>query len=325
MIIWKMIEQFALYDLHKKKSKDLQFNRNFPKLEGEKRIEEFYKLYPAAIAFNLHELQEGRYEIGEFKYESAIQSDHLNNDIVKGEAYLNTNKEVPNVIFVHGWRMESNDRVKNIFHKRIMDLGWNMYYFTLPYHFERKPEESLYSGEYMISANIQRTIQSVQQAVVDLRALIDWIKRNKKGQIVLIGISLGGFITNLTALVESNIDVLASILYANQLSYSIWNTSPGKFIKADLQHHGVTYEQLIQYWKVTEPSQALPKVNKENILLLSAKYDQYVHFQDTEYLWTSWDKPTRYIYNSGHAGIVLKRNKIATDTLGFICSRIMRK
>lgn len=68
-----------------------------------------------------------------------------------------------------------------IFHNRIMnDLGWNMYYYSLPYHFEREPENSLYSGELMISANIDRTIESTRQAIVDLRALIHWIKANKK-------------------------------------------------------------------------------------------------------------------------------------------------
>lgn len=66
--------------------------------------------------------------------------------------------------------------------------------------------------------------------------------------------------------------MLASIFYANRLSYSIWNTTPGKFIREDLEHHGVTYDDLIDYWKITEPSQALPKVQKENILLISGKH-----------------------------------------------------
>ena len=36
-----------------------------------------------------------------------------------------------------------------------------------------------------------------------------------------------------------------------------------KFIREDLEHHGVTYDDLIDYWKITEPSQALPKVKKK--------------------------------------------------------------
>ncbi|PDY74606.1 alpha/beta hydrolase, partial [Bacillus cereus] len=38
-------------------------------------------------------------------------------------------------------------------------------------------------------------------------------------------------------------------------------------------------------------------------------------------LWESWERPTRYIYTCGHAGIVLKRKKITTDTI-FIQNRL---
>ncbi|MCI0765890.1 alpha/beta hydrolase [Bacillus sp. TL12] len=322
MLITKMVERFALYDLHRKRSKNFQFSP-LPSIKGEvKDIEAFYKKQLTDISFDLKSSDIKNYKTGKFKYESGIQTGYSRNDLVTGEAYINNNEAAANVIFVHGWRMDSNDRVKKIFHNQIMDLGWNMYYFTLPFHFDREPDNSLYSGEFMVSANIQRTVRSTQQAVVDLRTLINWIKTNKEGPIVLIGISLGGFITNLTSLVEPDIDVLASIFYANRISYSIWNTDPGKYIKSDLENHGVTYQELIDYWKVTEPSQALPKVKKENILLITAKYDEYVHFEDTDYLWSSWDRPTRYIYNCGHAGIVLKKKKIGTDTLNFIRNRI---
>ncbi|KFM95655.1 hypothetical protein DJ93_5581 [Bacillus clarus] len=176
----------------------------------------------------------------------------------------------------------------------------------------------------MISANIERTVHASRQAVMDLRALIQWIKVNKSGPVILIGISLGGFITNLTALVESKIDALASIFYANRMSHSIWKTQPGKYIKEDLQKHGVSYGDLSNCWEIIEPSHSSPKIDKENILLISAKYDQYVDINDTEYLWNSWERPKRYVYNYGHAGIVLKRNRIATDTLNFIQNRIKK-
>jgi dienelactone hydrolase len=129
----------------------------------------------------------------------------------------------------------------------------------------------------------------------DLRALIQWIKSNKKGPVVLIGVSLGGFITNLTVTLEPEIDALVSIFYANRLSYSIWNTIPGKYIREDLEHHGMSYNDLIRFWKITEPSLAMPKIKKDKILLISAKYDQYVHLGDTDYLWDCWERPKRYV------------------------------
>lgn len=317
----EMIDRLALYDLHRKRSKDKHFSAAFTADIDDR--EEFYSANIADVSIDLNESGKN-YKIGTFSYESLIQSGNPVNDTLKGEVFFNENDiDQPNVIFVHGWRMDSYNRIKKIFHNRIMnDLGWNMYYYSLPYHFEREPENSLYNGELMISANIDRTIESSRQAVVDLRALIHWIKANKKGPVIIMGVSLGGWVTNLIATLESQIDVVVSIFYANRLSYSIWNTIPGKFIRGELEQNGVTYEDLVKYWDITDPSQALPKVNKDNILLISAKHDQYIDLKDADSLWESWGKPKRYVYNCGHSGIVLCRKKLANDTLSFIRERI---
>ncbi|MGG3641475.1 alpha/beta hydrolase family protein [Bacillus gobiensis] len=322
MFFSKMIDRLALYDTHRQRSKDKQFS---PFSIDTIDREEFYKSNIADVSVVLNESKKN-YKVGTFSYESLIPSGDLVNDTLKGELFLNKNDvDKPNIIFVHGWRMDSYDRIKKIFHNRIMnDLGWNMYYFPLPYHCEREPENSLYSGELMISANIDRTVESARQAIVDLRSLIYWIKANKKGPVILVGISLGGWITNLIATLESQIDVVVSIFYANRISYSIWNTVPGKFIREELEQHGVKYEDLIRYWQITDPSQAVPKIKKDNILLISAKHDQYIHLEDADYLWESWGKPERYLHNCGHAGIVLCRKKLALDTLSFIKKKLKR-
>ncbi|RBW68267.1 alpha/beta hydrolase [Bacillus taeanensis] len=322
MIFSRIIDRYALNSLHKTRSKEFQYSSLPTSIPRMTDRETFYKVQPTDVSFKMHCLEKD-YNVGTFEFQSLISSGNPSNDHVSGEVFLNKNEDAPNVIFVHGWRMETFDRIEKMFHNRIMNaLGWNMYYFPLPYHFQRKPEKSLYSGEYMISANIHRTIQSTRQAVVDLRTLIQWIKNNKNGPVFIIGVSLGGFITNLTATLEPQIDALVSIFYSNRLSYSIWNTEPGKFIKEDLEHHGVSYNDLVKYWKITEPSQTIPKMKKDNILLISAEYDQYVDIEDADYLWESWGRPKRYVYKCGHAGIVLQRRKIATDTLLFLQNKI---
>lgn len=326
MLLSKLIDYYALYDLHKDRSKENQYHIDFDHAPTNIDRDVFFEV-PSSLAdidLNITSKENG-YSIGEFGFESLRPSGDHPNDYVRGESFLNEVGNKPNVIFVHGWRMKGFDRVKKIFHDSIMNnLGWNMYYYTLPYHLERQPEASLYSGEFMVSANINRTVESTRQAIVDLRALIQWMKNNKQGPVIIIGVSLGGFISNLVATLESEIDALVSIFYSNRLSYSIWNTIPGKYIRRDLESHGVNYNDLVKYWELVEPNQALPKINKENILLISAKHDQYVHIQDADLLWESWGKPTRYVYNCGHAGIVLKRKKIEKDTMSFLQNKLKR-
>lgn len=326
MLLSKLIDYYALYDLHKDRSKENQYHIDFDHAPTNIDRDVFFEV-PSSLAdidLNITSKENG-YSIGGFGFESLRPSGNHPNDYVRGESFLNEVGNKPNVIFVHGWRMKGFDRVKKIFHDSIMNnLGWNMYYYTLPYHLERQPEASLYSGEFMVSANINRTVESTRQAIVDLRALIQWMKNNKQGPVIIIGVSLGGFISNLVATLESEIDALVSIFYSNRLSYSIWNTIPGKYIRRDLESHGVNYNDLVKYWELVEPNQALPKINKENILLISAKHDQYVHIQDADLLWESWGKPTRYVYNCGHAGIVLKRKKIEKDTISFLQNKLKR-
>ena len=326
LLLSKLIDYYALYDLHKDRSKENQYHIDFDHAPTNIDRDVFFEV-PSPLAdidLNITSKENG-YSIGEFGFESLRPSGDHPNDYVRGESFLNEVGNKPNVIFVHGWRMKGFDRVKKIFHDSIMNnLGWNMYYYTLPYHLERQPEASLYSGEFMVSANINRTVESTRQAIVDLRALIQWMKNNKQGPVIIIGVSLGGFISNLVATLESEIDALVSIFYSNRLSYSIWNTIPGKYIRRDLESHGVNYNDLVKYWELVEPNQALPKINKENILLISAKHDQYVHIQDADLLWESWGKPTRYVYNCGHAGIVLKRKKIEKDTISFLQNKLKR-
>lgn len=322
LLFSKFIDLYALHNLHKRKSAISLYATPILPIDKLER-ESFYTSSIVPISIEMNQ-QQDHYLVGTFQFDSLIKTAFSLNNRIKGEIYLHDkeSENTPNIIFVHGWRMNSYDKLKSIFLKETTRLGWNMYFPPLPYHMERTPTESLYNGEFMISANMDRTLEAAQQSVIDLRSMIQWIKLNKPGPVFIVGVSLGGWITNLLATLETQIDGIVSIYYANRLSYSIWNTIPGKFIREDLELHGVSYEELIQHWDITDPSKALPKVKKENILLISGRKDQYISLEDADYLWNSWNRPRRLVYNNGHSGIVLNQKKICRDTLMFIQERV---
>lgn len=318
------IDRIGLFLLHLKKSQESQFFKG-NRLPYGISYEELQLAYPPPCLSDIKLHAHGRYhdcEIGTYSYQCETQSDHLDDFVGRGSYCIRANTDKPNhIVILHGWRMDSLDSVKKLLFNPLTEMGNNLYFVTLPYHFDRS-SGALYSGEYMISANIDRTIDSVRQAVTEIRALIRWLKEKKGGKVTLIGISLGGFVANLTSVVDDQIDFLVSIMYANRLSHEVWNTRIGKYIKQDLENNGITYDELREYWRILEPDNWNPKVTKENILLLTGQYDQYIEKVDADWLWEAWEKPRRIIYPCGHAGLVFHRKQITRDVVQFVHDRM---
>jgi pimeloyl-ACP methyl ester carboxylesterase len=317
-----LFDTYALMSLHKNKSKASHFYIGIDIPPSLDEIDTFYpKPDVPEVTFELQDFY-GSHNTGRYKYKSMINNNDTRNNYSTGKYFTKSSRKQPvSVILVHGWRMDSFDRIYNIYLEPFMELDYNIYSFTLPHHFERTSKTSLYNGELMVSANIDRTLLSVKQAITDLRALIRYLKE-KNEKVILIGVSLGGFLTNLTACIEQDIDILISVMYANSLAFSVWKSIPGKYLKRDFKVNGFTYEDLKKYWAITEPSNFKPVIPKENILLISGIYDKYVLNEDTDYLWESWDKPNRLLYPCGHSGIVFCRDRIRKDSLHFINKKV---
>jgi dienelactone hydrolase len=315
-VISELIDTYALFQLHREKSSAWHFKSGGDKAED---FEAFYSTPQLpSISFEFKSNHKG-YKIESYRFESENQTGDKCNKYATGLFYSSNEEKSPlNIVFVHGWRSSDYSKLEDIYLEKFMSKNYNMYFATLPYHLGQNAKESLYNGEFMISADVERTALSVKQAVSDIRALIRWIKANNSSPVVLIGLSLGGLVTNMVGVTEEQIDGLVSIFYANDLAYTIWETIPGKHIKADFEKHGFTYEELKKGWEIIKPGSLKPVIPKENILLLTAKYDKYVHKEDADQLWEAWDRPNRVLMDCGHSGIVLCKKAILNNSFSFI-------
>ncbi|WP_010243725.1 alpha/beta fold hydrolase [Acetivibrio cellulolyticus] len=307
----KIADRYGLYDLHKNYTKKDQFY--YDKSEISKVNIDFYARPDIPeLKFEKSDSSDN-YEYGTISFSSQVDGD--GKDAVFYYATKNTKKPV-NIIMIHGWRSKLN-KLDNIFKEGIMQEGFNAYSYVLPYHLERAPQESAYNGEYFLTANTIRTLNAFKQAVSDIRALIRYIKDIKKETVYIIGLSLGGLVSNLVCEHE-DVDALASLFYANDLAYTIFHATSGKYIKRDFVNNKFYEEQLSDCWKIINPSLSKPIIDKNKILLVSGRYDEYVLPPDTNKLWEAWGRPQRYVYDCGHSGIVLLKKKIRDNTMKFL-------
>src|SRR5712671_18992 len=79
-------------------------------------------------------------------------------------------------------------------------LAWNgmsALRLSLPYHDQRMPPE-LRRADYIVSANVARTVQVCRQAVLDARRAIAWLAAQGYDRIGILGTSLGSCLALLT-------------------------------------------------------------------------------------------------------------------------------
>ncbi|HEY9060731.1 MAG TPA: alpha/beta fold hydrolase [Pseudobacteroides sp.] len=304
-----IIDCISLELLHRERSSKSHFST-----DSNVDIADFYKK-PSIPIITLNPTDKPA--IYSYTFKSEIDNNKCN-ELVHGLYYKSpTQPASKSIILVPGWRMKDYSAISDIFLEGFLKKGYDVYFISLPFHNPRAGSDSEYCGELMISTDIGRTLLSVKQAVSDIRALICYLKSiNQK--VVLAGISLGGFITNLTATAEENIDALISAFYANSMSYSTWHTIPGRYLKRDFVANSYDYELLKEKWDIFNPSLRMPLIPKENILLFSGLYDKYVHIEDTDRLWKAWNNPKRVLYKIGHSGLIIYKKKILHESLLFI-------
>lgn len=321
-LFWHSVDSIGLAMLHRQKSRASYFDGQYEEWTAVKREEFYGKPQLPIMEFKQQPWDNQSHALFQFNFKSAIDTNLTPNDTASGLIYKPDRPNGKHAVVVHGWRMGSLDRVQNLLLPGLLEAGYQVYFPCLPHHMERMQASALYSGEHMVSADLPGTLQAVRQGVSDLRALIRWIKEtHDNARIALVGVSLGGFITNLTATVEEGIDDLVAVLYANSLPYSVWHTIPGKYIREDMAGHGLTYEKLCEAWSLLEPGANPPLVDRSRILLLSGRYDRYVVTKDTDALWEAWGRPRRRVFPFGHAGLAFRQQMIADEVLSFLQTR----
>ena len=164
-----LIDNISIYQKNSKRSETSQFYNSFKSPLSIDNASDFYTT-PEVPEITFNELeQKNKYKTGEFSFESEIQNNGDSNKYCKGVYYTSDSVNPVNIVIVHGFKSDKLDRIYRMFLDRFMELGYNLYFVKLPHHFERKMPKSLFSGEYMLSANIDRTLLSIQQAVSNVK------------------------------------------------------------------------------------------------------------------------------------------------------------
>jgi hypothetical protein len=129
-------------------------------------------------------------------------------------------------------------------------------------------------ADYMVSANIGRTLQANRQAVLDTRGVLDWLIAQGYDRLGIIGTSLGSCIAFLTFIHDER---LRTGVYNHVSSYFgdvVWEGITTRHVRNGLESH-LNREEVRRAWLAISPNSYIDRLreNKRRGLLISARYD----------------------------------------------------
>lgn len=137
-MISNIADAYGLYSLHKKYSKNDQFNYVEEEVSAlNSDFTKFYKKPAIPKIYYEKDKIEKSYEIGKMKFSSEVENGYSNKDsIFHYRKNLVTHNNI-NIIFVHGWRADNLNRLGKVFLDSFIERSYNIYNYVLPFHMER--------------------------------------------------------------------------------------------------------------------------------------------------------------------------------------------
>ena len=153
-------------------------------------------------------------------------------------------------------------------------LAWNglsALRLSLPYHDQRMPPE-LHRADYIVSANVARTVQVCRQAVLDARRAIAWLAAQGYDRIGILGTSLGSCLALLTTAHEPLIKAEALNHISPHFADVVWRGLSTRHVREGMDGH-IELELLRTLWKPISPRGYLERLRNRRTLLVYARYD----------------------------------------------------
>ena len=240
------------------------------------RILEWSRAAVAASDALFHADAAADYAVGDadtLTFTSALESPHDVNNLVTARVFHakapRAVADQPIVIVLPQWNADAGGHVglAQLFAR----FNISAVRLTLPYHDVRRPAE-LERADYIVSANIGRTLHANRQAVLDAKRVVTWLWNQGYRRIGIMGTSLGSCLSMITMAHDERIRAGAFNHVSTYFADPIWRGLSTQHVRAGLEQ-GVTLDELRELWMPISPWPFIDRIRGRKALLVYARYD----------------------------------------------------
>jgi len=175
-----------------------------------------------------------------------------------------------------------------------------------PYQMRRKPAGH-WTGELCISGDLAQTCDCMRQSVSDVRALISYLRFEGAGKIGVQGMSMGGWITSLTAASEPGLDLVVVAVPPVELMTILDESSLVRTIREDILESGIDMGVVQKISDLLSPLSYPLKSPSERVRLIKSEHDLILPPDGAVKLWEHWGRPILRTYSHGHLSFIISR------------------
>jgi len=131
---------------------------------------------------------------------------------------------------------------------------------TLPYHEKRMPPE-LERADHLVGPNVGRTLQSVQQAVLDTKAAVRWLREEGYERVGIVGTSIGSCTAFLAFVHDMEIDAAVFNHVSGYFADVVWRGLSTYHVRESMETE-LDLETLRELWLPISPLAYIEKLSK---------------------------------------------------------------
>jgi hypothetical protein len=182
-------------------------------------------------------------------WQSSIDSGSVENDIARARLFPFVKNKRSAVVILPHW----NAREGTYFElcRLLNRFGMTALRLTLPYHEHRMPPD-LDRADHLVAPNVGLTLRSMQQAVVDTRSAVHWLKEQGYERIGIVGTSIGSCTAFLAFVHDMNIDVGCFNHVSGYFADVVWQGLSTYHVREALEKE-LTLDELREYWLPISP------------------------------------------------------------------------
>jgi dienelactone hydrolase len=262
----------------------------------------------AVFSFELERvLTTPRYQVSKLRFPSPIETPDPANNVVHAEYFapVGFGPNRPAVIVLH--ILGADFPLSRYMSARLADRGVAALFVKLPYYGERRPAGPEGSSKKFLSTDIERSITSMRQAVLDVRRAACWLASRPevdRRRLGVAGISLGGIVSALVAAIDPAIGQGAFLLAGGDLSSILWQMPEAAPYRARWIASGRTRADLKALTDPYDPLTYASRLRGKKLLLIAGNVDEVVPPTSTLQLWEAAGRPPIRWYDCGHYSAV---------------------